>query len=55
MSNEQRMEELYHKAYEKGFIDDFRQEVTNLKTKHSKTSLYEIVELAYKNCKKNAS
>jgi len=51
MSNEELLEELYHKAYNKGFIDTFRLEIEKLRKTNSKKSHIEIAEQAYRNCK----
>jgi hypothetical protein len=51
MSNEELVEEIYHKAYRKGFIDDLRQEVGKLKIINSTTPHIDLVEKAYKICK----
>lgn len=52
MTNEEIIEEIYHKAYDKGFIGSLRSEVEKLRMQNSTTPHIEIVEKAYHSCKK---
>jgi hypothetical protein len=52
MTNEELIEELYHKAHKKGFFNELHEKVSELKqTKQIKCG-YEIVRVAYDELKK---
>jgi len=45
MTNEEFVEEVYYLAHKKGVLNEFRDEVTKIKTSHQKMSLYDAVEI----------
>jgi predicted translin family RNA/ssDNA-binding protein len=49
MTNEEIVEEIYHEAYELGFIEELRKKVDTLRVsvENAKLSHYEIVYKAY--------
>lgn len=49
MTNEEITEEIYHKAFEKGFIDDLRKKLDEFKksNEHQRLSHHEMVCKAY--------
>ena len=52
MTNEELIEELYHKAHKKGFFSELHEKVSELKkTKHFKCG-HELVRTAYDELKK---
>ena len=52
MTNEELIEELYHKAHKKGFFNELHDKVLELKkTKQSKCG-HEVVRVAYNELKK---
>jgi len=53
MTNEEIIEEIYHKAYDRGFIENLRIEVEKLRIQNQTTPHIEIVERAYRTCKQN--
>jgi len=55
MTNEEFVEELYMKAFTKGFIEEFRLEVENLRKKHTNLTRTEIAEIAYMETKRRVN
>lgn len=53
MTNEEIVEEIYHEAYEKGFIDELNTNISKLHNSHPRLNRYERVEKAYYTIKKN--
>lgn len=51
MTNEEIVEELYHKAYKKGFIVNLREEVDRIKIQNTNLDRVDVVNMAYKKCK----
>lgn len=45
MTNEEFVEEVYHLAHKNGVLDDFRNDVTQVKSDNKKMSLHEAVEI----------
>ena len=55
MTNEKFVEELYMKAFTKGFIEEFRLELESLRKKHANLSRTEIAEIAYMETKRRVN
>ena len=53
MTNEEFVEEIYHEAFEEGFINELNTALSTLRYTHPKLSRYEMVEKAYYDIKKN--
>lgn len=53
MTNEEFVEEIYHEAFEKGFIDELNTNISKLHSSHPRLTRYEKVEKAYYTVKKN--
>jgi hypothetical protein len=53
MTNEEFVEEIYHEAFEEGFIDQLNTALSTLHYTHPKLNRYERVEKAYYTIKKN--
>jgi hypothetical protein len=53
MTNEELVEEIYHEAFEKGFIDELNTNIYKLHNSHRRLNGYERVEKAYYTIKKN--
>jgi uncharacterized protein (DUF488 family) len=51
MTNEELIEELYHKAHTKGFFDELHDKVNELKTKKTFKCRHEMVRTAYNQIK----
>lgn len=52
MTNEELIEELYHKAHQKGFFEELHQKVDELKLKNPRMPLCDITQSAYREIKK---
>ena len=52
MTNEELIEELYHKAHKKGFFNELHEKVKELNTKNKFTCRHEMVRTAYNELKK---
>lgn len=52
MTNEELIEELYHKAHQKGFFNELHQKVDELKQKDPKAPLCDVTQSAYRQIKK---
>ena len=52
MTNEELIEELYHKAHQKGFFEELHQKVDELKLKNPRAQLCDITQSAYREIKK---
>ena len=55
MTDEEFVEELYMKAFTKGFIEEFRLELESLRKKHANLSRTEIAEIAYMETKRRVN
>jgi hypothetical protein len=51
MTNEEIIEELIHKAYQKGFYREMMEKIIKYKTKYPEMKLYDRCYKAYKKCK----
>lgn len=51
MTNEELIEELYHKAHQKGFFNELHQKVDELKLKNPRAQLCDITQSAYREIK----
>lgn len=52
MTNEELIEELYHKAHQKGFYQQLHQKVDELKQKNPRMPLCDVTQSAYRQIKK---
>jgi hypothetical protein len=52
MTNEELIEELYHKAHIKGFFNELHEKVKELNTKNTFKCRHEMVRVAYDELKK---
>lgn len=51
MTNEELLEEIYHKAAQKGFFNELHDLVTELRMESPKTSHVDLVQIAYQKLK----
>jgi len=52
MTNEELIEELYHKAHQKGFFNELHQKVDEIKKQNPKMQLCDVTQSAYREIKK---
>jgi len=52
MTNEELIEELYHKAHQKGFFKELHQKVDEIKKQNPKMQLCDVTQSAYREIKK---
>ena len=52
MTNEELIEELYHKAHQKGFYQQLHQKVDEIKQENPRMPLCDITQSAYRQIKK---